>query len=679
MASYERGPAQKRESAYSVAEEDVRWMLGDITNEEWESAVEALHELREQIGQMQWFSAGPNSVSAGKRLDQWTELAFAPADSEHESQIKEVLSRLKITPWEEMMGNVKVLIVENKRDVELLRSGLVFDYLSDQHARKEHERMLEEERARYAEQVRQHTEALLKLEAKEREAREKREEEVRWNLRIDMEGQEFRRLKQEERESRIAAVFASIPRTPKQAFEKPARLPQDQYYRFGYPNVPRTSSIKSKEGVATTIIANEEEPIDVDTYITQMEQDFAEGKMNEETLSEGYAAELRPDSLVPNLTLFPKKYEWVKEEGKRGFIRERASKEVISKETIENIVLSAQMMSKEGHDAAVRELSLMQRTLILYIIRKVQARNISANPDEMLQAALQGLTYAVDHYEKRDDSNFNTYMVPCIEGYIRRISTNAQFKAVRVPIHMSPERKKLFNAVHALQALNPDRQVETSDVAKLLHQEGVLKEPTMEAYDRYVRKVLYAYEQTGLESFDDESFSLSDVDMRGLDPYAEPQQSLDIEHQQLALAFDRTMMKLDPREERVVRKYFELHRKPGQISGNVFERVSRAVADEFPNITAAEVKERIRGLTGKGSLTDPEILESLNTADRKLVEAYRRILEDESADETLESIGNEYSVSRERIRQILTKALRRMKHPARSRDLLKAGDFAPKW
>jgi len=43
----------------------------------------------------------------------------------------------------------------------------------------------------------------------------------------------------------------------------------------------------------------------------------------------------------------------------------------------------------------------------------------------------------------------------------------------------------------------------------------------------------------------------------------------------------------------------------------------------------------------------------------------------EKKDFTLEEIGKEYSISRERVRQIQDKSLRKLKHPSRSRELKK--------
>jgi RNA polymerase primary sigma factor len=42
---------------------------------------------------------------------------------------------------------------------------------------------------------------------------------------------------------------------------------------------------------------------------------------------------------------------------------------------------------------------------------------------------------------------------------------------------------------------------------------------------------------------------------------------------------------------------------------------------------------------------------------------------DEASEHTLEEVGSEFAVTRERIRQIEAKALRKLKHPSRSRKL----------
>lgn len=62
-----------------------------------------------------------------------------------------------------------------------------------------------------------------------------------------------------------------------------------------------------------------------------------------------------------------------------------------------------------------------------------------------------------------------------------------------------------------------------------------------------------------------------------------------------------------------------------------------------------------------------DVLNSLTTRERKVLEL-RFGLED-GRSRTLEEVGREFQVTRERIRQIEAKALRKLRHPSRSKKL----------
>ena len=61
------------------------------------------------------------------------------------------------------------------------------------------------------------------------------------------------------------------------------------------------------------------------------------------------------------------------------------------------------------------------------------------------------------------------------------------------------------------------------------------------------------------------------------------------------------------------------------------------------------------------------MLESLTDRERKVLQL--RFGLDDGRSRTLEEVGKEFHVTRERIRQIEAKALRKLRHPSRSRKL----------
>jgi len=62
-----------------------------------------------------------------------------------------------------------------------------------------------------------------------------------------------------------------------------------------------------------------------------------------------------------------------------------------------------------------------------------------------------------------------------------------------------------------------------------------------------------------------------------------------------------------------------------------------------------------------------EVLESLNPRERRVLELRFGLKDGHSR--TLEEVGKEFGVTRERIRQIEAKALRKLRHPTRSKKL----------
>jgi RNA polymerase primary sigma factor len=70
------------------------------------------------------------------------------------------------------------------------------------------------------------------------------------------------------------------------------------------------------------------------------------------------------------------------------------------------------------------------------------------------------------------------------------------------------------------------------------------------------------------------------------------------------------------------------------------------------------------------------VLETLDERERKILELRFGI--HDGATRTLEEVGSEFNVTRERVRQIESKALRKLRHPTRSRRIKAFLDMATK-
>jgi RNA polymerase primary sigma factor len=62
------------------------------------------------------------------------------------------------------------------------------------------------------------------------------------------------------------------------------------------------------------------------------------------------------------------------------------------------------------------------------------------------------------------------------------------------------------------------------------------------------------------------------------------------------------------------------------------------------------------------------LLKTLSVREEKIIKM-RFGLDDDEREHTLEEVGRSFALTRERIRQIEAKALRKLRHPSRSRNL----------
>ena len=78
-------------------------------------------------------------------------------------------------------------------------------------------------------------------------------------------------------------------------------------------------------------------------------------------------------------------------------------------------------------------------------------------------------------------------------------------------------------------------------------------------------------------------------------------------------------------------------------------------------------RRRPLAVADRPSVQVEDVLDSLTERERKVLQL--RFGLDDGRSRTLEEVGKEFHVTRERIRQIEAKALRKLRHPSRSRKL----------
>ena len=114
-----------------------------------------------------------------------------------------------------------------------------------------------------------------------------------------------------------------------------------------------------------------------------------------------------------------------------------------------------------------------------------------------------------------------------------------------------------------------------------------------------------------------------------------------------------------------VRKTLKIAREPLSLDTPIGEEGDSSLGDliEDKNIVLpidAMIQSNLRETTTR-------LLASLTPREERIVRM--RFGLGMNSDHTLEEVGQQFSVTRERIRQIEAKALRKLKHPSRSRDL----------
>ncbi len=280
-----------------------------------------------------------------------------------------------------------------------------------------------------------------------------------------------------------------------------------------------------------------------------------------------------------------------------------------SDEILRNEMNAAQVRAKEASQFLIRA----NLRLVVSVAKRYLNRGISFS--DLIQEGNMGLLRAVNKFDPRRGFKFSTYATWWIRQSINR-SIAEQARTIRIPVHLFESISRVLRVQRTLtQQLG--RNPTTEEVAIEV---GYLPAADVDA-------ILRAHsEEQPLEA--------------GL------QQRL-----------DSAMQKV----HRVLRSAEE----PVSIDGPVGDEDSSSLGDfiedeDAPSPLDSATREMLRTQVRNA-------LNLLSDREREVLEL-RFGLKD-GKDHTLEEVSNYFDVTRERIRQIEAKALRKLRHPSRSRQL----------
>ena len=114
-----------------------------------------------------------------------------------------------------------------------------------------------------------------------------------------------------------------------------------------------------------------------------------------------------------------------------------------------------------------------------------------------------------------------------------------------------------------------------------------------------------------------------------------------------------------------VREIIKIAQEPVSLETPIGEEEDSHLGDFIPDDDAPAPAEVVAGTLLKEQLMD--VLDTLTSREEKVLRL--RFGLDDGKARTLEEVGREFAVTRERIRQIEAKALRKLRHPSRSKKL----------